>query len=263
MANSRKKNRRRKTLSAVLIVLALLIAGAAVGVKLLRQRVTEAYGEKSKEEAQKATVTVGSISATITGSGTLSAQETTEVSVPSGVALRSLCVAEGDTVAKQTLCDVTPQEKMLITVPIDELDVLSLALGQQADLYLDALPAASFTAIVTEIDPEGENSGGNTKYSVTLAMDRQAQLYPGMNGTVSFPRAERQKVPTVPLAAVEEDGSRTVIYTAYDPETDQLLSPVEIQTGLSDGTDVELLAGLSLGDTYCYRYADSISYVTE
>ena len=167
------------------------------------------------------------------------------------------------TVAKQTLCTVTPQEKMLITVPIDELDVLSLALGQQADLYLDALPATSFTAIVTEIDPEGENSGGNTKYSVTLALDRQAQLYPGMNGTVSFPRAERQKVPTVPLAAVEEDGSRTVIYTAYDPETDQLFSPVEIQTGLSDGTDVELLAGLSLGDTYCYRYADSISYVTE
>ena len=64
MANSRKKNRRRKTLSAVLIVLAILIAGAAVGVKLLRERVTEAYGEKSKDEAQKAAVTVGSISTT-------------------------------------------------------------------------------------------------------------------------------------------------------------------------------------------------------
>ena len=100
MANSRKKNRRRKTLSAVLIVLAILIAGAAVGVKLLRERVTEAYGEKSKDEAQKAAVTVGSISTTITGSGTLSAQETTEVSVPGSVALRSLCVAEGDIVAE-------------------------------------------------------------------------------------------------------------------------------------------------------------------
>ena len=99
MAHSRKKkNRRRKTLSAVLVVLALLIAGAAVGVKLLRQRVTEAYGAKSQTEAQKATVTVGSISTTISGSGTLSAQETTEVTLPSGIAIRSLCVAEGDTV---------------------------------------------------------------------------------------------------------------------------------------------------------------------
>jgi len=99
MAISRKKNRRRKTLSAVLIALALLIAGAAVGVKLLRERVTQAYGAKSNEEAQKATVTVGSISTTISGSGTLAAQEVTEVSLPSSVALRSLCVEAGDQVA--------------------------------------------------------------------------------------------------------------------------------------------------------------------
>jgi hypothetical protein len=38
---------------------------------------------------------------------------------------------------------------------------------------------------------------------------------------------------------------------------------VEVQTGLSDGADVEILSGLSVGDAYCYRYADAISYVTE
>ena len=100
MANSKKKNRRRKTLSTVLILLAILIAGAAVGIKYLRQHVTENYGSKSTDEAQTATVTVGSISTTITGSGTLSAQETTDVSIPSTVALRSLCVEEGDTVTE-------------------------------------------------------------------------------------------------------------------------------------------------------------------
>ena len=100
MANSKKKNRRRKTLSTVLILLAILIAGAAVGIKYLRQHVTESYGSKSSDEAQTATVTVGSISTTITGSGTLSAQETTDVSIPSTVALRSLCVEEGDTVTE-------------------------------------------------------------------------------------------------------------------------------------------------------------------
>ena len=100
MANSKKKNRRRKTLSTVLILLAILIAGAAVSIKYLRQHVTENYGSKSSDEAQTATVTVGSISTTITGSGTLSAQETTDVSIPSTVALRSLCVEEGDTVTE-------------------------------------------------------------------------------------------------------------------------------------------------------------------
>ena len=100
MSNSRKKNKRRKTLSTVLIVLAILIAGAAVGVKLLRQRVTETYGEKSKDEAQTATVTVGSISTTITGSGTLAAQEAESVSLPGSVQIRSLRVEKGDTVSE-------------------------------------------------------------------------------------------------------------------------------------------------------------------
>ena len=67
----------------------------------------------------------------------------------------------------------------------------------------------------------------------------------------------------ISLAALEEDGTRTVVYTAYDPETDALLSPVEVQTGISDGTDVEILSGLALGEPYYYRYAESISYVTE
>lgn len=100
MANSRKKNKRRKTLSAVLILLAILIAGAAVGVKLLRQRVTQTYGAKSNSDVQKAAVSVGSISTTISGSGTLAAQDVTEVSLPASVSLRSLAVQEDDTVAQ-------------------------------------------------------------------------------------------------------------------------------------------------------------------
>ena len=67
MANSRKKNRRRKTLSTVLILLALLIAGAAVGVKLLRQRVTAAYGTKNSDKAQEARETLSSVAETVKG----------------------------------------------------------------------------------------------------------------------------------------------------------------------------------------------------
>jgi multidrug efflux pump subunit AcrA (membrane-fusion protein) len=167
------------------------------------------------------------------------------------------------TIAKTELCAITPQERMLITVPVDELDVLFLSLGQEGDLYLDALPTLGLKAVVTKIDPEGVNSGGNTKYSVTLSLDRGPQLYPGMNGTVCFPRHEGVGVMTVPLAAVTEEGNRVIVYTAYDEENDQLLSPVEVRTGVSDGTDVEIVSGLKPGDACYYRFADAITYVTE
>ena len=127
MANSRKKNRRRKTLSIVLIVLAIVIAGAAVGVKYLRQHVTENYGSKSKDEAQKTVVTVGSISTTISGSGTLSAQEVTEVTLPASVSLRSLQVEEGDTVEEGDLLAYLDLTSILTAMndlqdQLDELD---------------------------------------------------------------------------------------------------------------------------------------------
>ena len=127
MANSRKRNRRRKTLSVVLIVLAIVIAGAAVGVKYLRQRVTENYGSKNKNEAQKAAVTVGSISTTISGSGTLSAQEVTEVKLPASVSLRSLTVEEGDVVKEGDLLAYLDLTSVLTAMNelqdrLDELD---------------------------------------------------------------------------------------------------------------------------------------------
>ena len=167
------------------------------------------------------------------------------------------------TIAEREICTVTPQEKMLMIVSIDELDILGLSLGQEADLYLDALPNKGFKATVTEIDQEGENEGGNTKYHATLALDRKLQMYPGMNGTVCFPRSEKKEVLTVPLAALKENGGEIIVYTAYSEETGELLSPVRVSTGVSDGTDAEIVSGLALGDTFYYRYADAISYVTE
>ena len=166
------------------------------------------------------------------------------------------------TIGTQDLLSVTPQEKMLITVSLDELDLMKVSLGQEADLYLDAHPSEKYAATVTRIDPEGVNSGGNTKYSVTLALERTEHLYPGMNGTVCFPRETKENVLTVPLAALTENGISIVLYTGYDEKTDSLILPVEVETGISDGTDVEILSGFSEGAVYWYRYAESISYVT-
>ena len=47
-----------------------------------------------------------------------------------------------------------------------------------------------------------------------------------------------------------------------DAETDTLLNPVPVETGISDGTNAEILSGLSVGEPYFYRYADSVSYTT-
>ena len=63
---------------------------------------------------------------------------------------------------------------------------------------------------------------------------------------------------TLPAAALVEKGTRTVVYTGYDEENEQLLNPVEVTIGVSDGENVEILDGMASGETYYYAYYDTL-----
>jgi len=161
---------------------------------------------------------------------------------------------------KKDAAVITADEEMTVQIQVDELDIRTLETGMEATVTLDALPGSSFTGAVTSINPYGENSGGNTKYTVTVTLPRDEKMLSGMNASVKITTGVSGTVPTVPAAAVVFDAGKSWLYTGYNEKTDTLTDPVEIQTGLSDGTLVELLSGLSEGSSFYYRYADSIEY---
>lgn len=161
---------------------------------------------------------------------------------------------------KTLLCRITVYDEAEITVTADELDVRALTAGEEVTLTLDALPGESFTGEITEIDPVGENNGGSTKYSVTVTMPREENMLTGMNAAVYAVLEARESVLAVPTAALNEDAEGVYVYTGYIVREDALTSPVYVTTGLSDGEYTEILSGLTEGDTYYYRYADTIKY---
>lgn len=158
------------------------------------------------------------------------------------------------------LCTLTDYDTAEITLTVDELDIARLGIGQAVTVTLDALPGQSFDGEITEIDQNGENSGGSTKYSVTVALPRTEDMLTGMNAAVRVQLAENDDLLLIPLAAVQEDADGIYICTGYDKSSDELTKPVEITTGLSDGENVEVLSGLSEGDAVYYRYADTLEY---
>ena len=79
----------------------------------------------------------------------------------------------------------------------------------------------------------------------------------GMNATAILTVRVTEDVLTLPAAALTEKGSKTLAYTAYDEESRTLLAPVEVETGVSDGTTVEVLSGLEEGTTVWYTYYES------
>ncbi len=166
-------------------------------------------------------------------------------------------------VEKTSLYAITPAEMMSIEVQADELDVLSLAVGQVVTVSLDALPGQSVTGSIKKIASVGTNEGGSTKFTVTIEVPRSEQMLDGMNASILVEVSRVEGALTLPAAAINEDGNRTFVYTGYDEDTGELTAPIDVEVGKSDGTNVEIISGLSEGDVVYYQYADTVVYRTQ
>ena len=178
------------------------------------------------------------------------------ISIPSSMMSGAQTEEEDDglyDLEEQTILSITPDDSMTIHIKVDELDVLQYELGMSADVTVDALPDRSFTAHVTEIGAMGENSGGNSKYDVELRLDRAPDMLDGMNASVVVHRGSRSAL-LIPSAAVHDRGSRSYVYTALDNKTGKPTGEVQVETGISDGENVEVLSGLAEGQTVFYEY---------
>ncbi len=178
----------------------------------------------------------------------------------SGMTEEETYAYETYSVAEQDVLSITPQDEVTVTISIDELDILELAVGLEAEVTLDALKGQSFTGLVDYIATTGTNEGGNTKFSVEVTLSKTSQMLAGMNVSVKIVTDTTEAAVTIPVAALVEDNGKTYVYTEYDEGTDTLGGLVEVETGMSDGDVVEILSGMEEGDIYYYRYADTLSY---
>lgn len=154
-----------------------------------------------------------------------------------------------------TLMTVSPRDTASLTITLDEQDIAKVAVGQKATVKVEALSGQIFEAEVTEVSGHGVNSGGSSKFTAKLELPKARDMLDGMSATASLPMVEKKDIPTVPVVALVEDGSRTLVYTALDKEGNPT-NPVPVTIGISDGLTAEILEGLEIGDTYYYSYYD-------
>lgn len=170
---------------------------------------------------------------------------------------------EYDPLEDTVLLSVVPQDTMTVTITVDERDMAKLSVGQSARVRVNALKDREFDAVVTGIGTRGENAGGSSKFTVEMTLDRAADMLSGMNATVSITLGTAEQVPVIPVEALCEIGSQTVVYTGYDADTGTLTGPVTVTTGASDGVMVQILSGLEAGQTYYYSYYDTLELSTD
>jgi len=157
-----------------------------------------------------------------------------------------------------TIMSVTPQDLMTVDITVDELDILSIQRGQDVQITLDALAGQAFDGVITDIGVSGSNSGGNTKYTAEVTIERASNMIAGMNATALITLSTSENLVTIPTEAIVCEGVRDYVYTSYDEKNDVLGNPVDVTTGASDGILTEIKTGLKEGDTVWYNYFDKL-----
>ena len=122
--------------------------------------------------------------------------------------------------------------------------------GQKAQVSFDALPGKKFTAVVQAIDPLIDANGRSI--GVRGCIDnRQMQLRPGMFARVSAVFGERENALVIPEEAIVPQGGRTFVVKVVPGanKDEQISERVAVKIGLRQPGKVEVLEGLTLGDT--------------
>lgn len=111
----------------------------------------------------------------------------------------------GDTIYGQnstTLMVVADMNKMKFTISVDELDIASIALGQEVEVTSDALEGVELLGRITTISKMGSSQNGVTNYPVEVTIDEPGELMSGMNVSAEIIVAEAHNVIRVPVDAV-------------------------------------------------------------
>ena len=137
-------------------------------------------------------------------------------------------------------------ENLEVQVQIPESQYVDVFSGQPAAIKVTAYPGQDFPSLVKTVAPAA-NAGSRTFPATIIPLDDDKQLRSGMFAEITILDEERSNVILVPRSAIAVVGGQNVVYVLSEDETTALMRPVTL--GLSDAERVEVVEGLSVGET--------------
>lgn len=196
-------------------------------------------------------------------------------------------IMEGDNIkAGEVLSTIADHEKMEFVLNVDELDIANVKAGMEASITVGAFPDKVFKGTVVKVANEGTSQNGVTTYPVTVVVLNPEQLLGGMNVNAEIIIQQKQNVLTVPVSAVQKVRNQNFVLVprksgSQDEASQQRPENVgrtegnpvnpaqgverpsrpsgvraygsdiemkQVQVGIADETNIEIIEGLSEGD---------------
>ena len=157
----------------------------------------------------------------------------------------------------EIIMKISNLDLMEVDVEVNESDIISVAMGNKAEIEVDAYLGQTFLGTVTEIGNTALNASSNgfnldqvTNFSVKIRIDSSsysdlldsgAPFRPGMSATVDILTKSVKDVHSLPIQCVTTRNDTMGVFI-YDDGT-AVWSPVEI--GIQDNLQIEITSGIS------------------
>ena len=163
------------------------------------------------------------------------------------------------------------KKRKIIRIVLSIVLVLALVLGigtavlrkrVREQFGMDNVDVKSYAVttgtISTVVSGSGTNEGGNSKFTVDITVNKASDMLPGMTAYATITLATMENVLCIPVAALTESGTETIVYTGYDEKNETFTGPITVTVGLSDGEYAQILSGLGEGQEIYYPYYDTL-----
>jgi macrolide-specific efflux system membrane fusion protein len=137
-------------------------------------------------------------------------------------------------------------DRLTVKAQVDETDISRIKLNEPAEIVLDAYPTQKIKALVDQIAFDAKTINSVTTYIVDVVPQTMPEfMRSGMTANVTFFIESRKDILLVPSEALKVQDGRTIVNLKGPDGKPQVR---EIQVGISDGKNTEVLGGRSDGD---------------
>jgi HlyD family secretion protein len=184
-------------------------------------------------------------------------------------------IALGSQFQEDVILEISNLEGMEALVDIDENDIVSVSIGDEAEIEIDALPDVTLKGRVTEIANSAKSSGAGTtdektEFEVKVAIiDPIPELRPGMTASAEIVTEVCDDCLSVPIQSVavrtleqlgaDQTEAEEGAEARFSPDSEGFVEIVwvvadgraearQVKTGIQSDSHIEVLDGLGDGD---------------
>ena len=149
-----------------------------------------------------------------------------------------------------TIATVANMNDLLFKGNIDETEVAKLRNGMELAITVGAITDVRLTARLEFIAPKVSSGTTGNQFEIkgALLQSKGVTLRAGYSANAEIILDARSQVISLPESAVKFEGGKAVVYVQTGDKDANTFERRVVQTGLSDGVNIEIRSGLRIGE---------------